>query len=119
MIPTTSGPGSTGLREWIKGIGAIVVGVSPIVGGVAIKGPAAKIMQKLGLKSSVVTVAQHYRGLIDGFVIDDIDADDGQEIFASGIAVRNAQTVMGDFESRIGLANCCLALVDELVRKKA
>lgn len=108
-----------GLREWIKRTGAIVVAVSPIVGGAAIKGPAAKIMQELGLKPSATTVAQHYHGLIDGFVIDDVDAGDRDAISTSGITVRIAPTVMTDFESRIGLANDCLAFVEELLRKTA
>lgn len=108
-----------GLREWIRETAAVVVGVSPIVGGAAIKGPAAKIMQELGLKPSAATVAQHYRGFIEGFVIDDVDALDAPQIAAAGIAVRSTQTIMGDSNSRVALANTCLTLTEELLRKRA
>src|SRR5262249_55967509 len=41
-----------GLRQAIAGCGAPVVAVSPIVGGRAIKGPTAKMMQEIGLAVS-------------------------------------------------------------------
>ncbi len=49
--------------------------VSPIIAGQAVKGPTAKMMPELGLAPSAATVARHYEGLIDGFVVDTLDAD--------------------------------------------
>jgi LPPG:FO 2-phospho-L-lactate transferase len=108
-----------GLREWIRSSGAAVVAVSPIVGGAAIKGPAAKIMRELGLEPSAAAVGRHYGGLIDGFVLDVVDADSAGEISAWGVAVRSTQTVMRVTEDRINLARDCLAFVEDLLRREA
>jgi LPPG:FO 2-phospho-L-lactate transferase len=108
-----------GLREWIRSTGAPVVAVSPIVGGAAIKGPAAKIMRELGLEPSAAAVRRHYGGLIDGFVLDVVDADSAGEISAWGVAVRSTQTIMRATEDRINLARDCLAFVESLLRREA
>ena len=71
-----------------------VVAVSPIVGGSAIKGPAAKMMAELGSETSALGIARHYGAHIDGIVIDKIDAGLATEIGALGIAVHVAPTVM-------------------------
>ena len=49
------------------------VAVSPIIGGETVKGPAAKMYRELGIEPSALAVAQHYRDLVRGFVIDKID----------------------------------------------
>jgi LPPG:FO 2-phospho-L-lactate transferase len=107
-----------GLREWIRIAGAAVIAVSPIVGGAAIKGPAAKIMRELGLEPSAAAIGRHYDGLIDGLVLDVVDADSAGEISAWGVAVRSTQTVMRATEDRINLARDCLAFVEDLLRRK-
>ncbi len=63
-----------GMRAWLRAQGCPIVAVSPIVGGAAIKGPAAKIMAELGAPASAVGIARHYAGLVDGLVIDTVDA---------------------------------------------
>ena len=73
---------------------APIVAVSPIVGGRAIKGPAAKMMGELGAEISALGIASHYGARIDGIVIDELDAALAPDIEALGIAVRVAQTVM-------------------------
>jgi LPPG:FO 2-phospho-L-lactate transferase len=103
-----------GMRAWIAASGAPVIAVSPIVGGAAIKGPAAKIMRELGLAVSAASVARHYRGLIAGFVIDEADAGLRDEIAGEGIAVRVAPTVMRSREDRVQLARDCLSFVEAL-----
>jgi LPPG:FO 2-phospho-L-lactate transferase len=103
-----------GLRDWLRGRGVPVVAVSPIVAGAAIKGPAAKIMRELGLQPSAVTVAKHYRGLIDGFVIDTADAGDAEAIARLGIEVHSAQTIMRTPQDRVMLARDCLAFAESL-----
>lgn len=50
------------------------VAISPIVGGSAVKGPAAKMMLELGYEQSAKAVAEYYGDLINGFVYDQIDA---------------------------------------------
>ena len=71
-----------------------VVAVSPIVGGKALKGPAAKIMQELGHEVSALAVARHYRGLLDGFVLDRADMALAPAVEALGIRALVTDTVM-------------------------
>ena len=73
---------------------APVIAVSPIVGGQAIKGPAAKIFRELGLEPSALGIAQYYASLVDGLVIDDIDASFKSPIEALGLRVAVTNTVM-------------------------
>ena len=69
-----------GMRQAIAACRAPVVAVSPIIGGRAIKGPTAKMMAELGLAVSARTVAGHYAGLLDGFVLDAADAGEAEAI---------------------------------------
>lgn len=96
-----------GVRDALQVLTAPIVAVSPIVGGQAIKGPAAKMMAELGLPSSATEVAKHYQGLIDGFVIDETDAAQAAAISALGMKVKVAQTVMRDLDDRKLLATAC------------
>ncbi len=61
-----------GVREAVMQA-PVVVGVSPIIGGQAVKGPAAKMFRELGQEPSPVAVARHYRGLWGGMLIDQKD----------------------------------------------
>jgi LPPG:FO 2-phospho-L-lactate transferase len=103
-----------GLRERLRKAGAPVVAVSPIVGGAAIKGPAAKMMRELGQASSALSIAEHYRGLIHALVVDETDHAVAAQIEQIGMHVRVAQTVMRTQADRVSLARECLALVEEL-----
>jgi len=51
-----------------------IVAVSPIIGGKTVKGPAAKMYAELGIEPSALAVAEHYRDLLSGFVLDNVDA---------------------------------------------
>jgi LPPG:FO 2-phospho-L-lactate transferase len=62
------------LRAALIASAAPAVAVSPIIGGQAVKGPTAKMMAELGRTVDVLTVAEHYRGLIDGLIIGAVDA---------------------------------------------
>ena len=64
-----------GWRRALDASDAPVVGVSPIVSGRALKGPTAKLMSELGLEVSALGIAQHYSGVLDGFVIDTLYGD--------------------------------------------
>ncbi|HTC14726.1 MAG TPA: 2-phospho-L-lactate transferase CofD family protein, partial [Steroidobacteraceae bacterium] len=63
------------LRAQLTAVAAPVIAVTPLVGGRAIKGPTAKIMTELDLPRTPLTVAAHYRDIIDGFVLDSCDAE--------------------------------------------
>jgi LPPG:FO 2-phospho-L-lactate transferase len=106
------------MRDWIAQTKAPVIAVSPIVGGAAIKGPAAKIMQELNVQPSATSVAAHYRGLIDGLVIDTVDDEHTADIEAMGIATKVTESVMRSIDDRKALAETCLAFL-EVVRGKS
>jgi LPPG:FO 2-phospho-L-lactate transferase len=103
-----------GMRAWLRAQGCPIVAVSPIVGGAAIKGPAAKIMVELGAPASAVGIARHYAGFVDGLVIDTVDAGLATGIAAEGMAVKVAPTVMSSPDDRVALARTALAFADEI-----
>jgi len=105
-----------GMRAALLAAAAPRIAVSPIVAGAAIKGPTAKMMAELGLPSSAVAVAEHYRGLIDGFVLDEADAPLAGAIEALGMAVRVAPTLMRSLDDRTGLARAVLDFAATLRR---
>lgn len=100
------------LRSLIARTRAPVIAVSPIVDGQAIKGPAAKMMRELGLASSALGIAEHYRDLIDLLVIDELDRDALHDIHKLGLRSAVTQTVMRTDADKIALAQCVLALAE-------
>lgn len=93
-----------GLREALRKGGAPVIAVSPIIGGRALQGSAAKMMRELGREVSARAVAMEYRGLIDGIVIDSADEALAEGIQASGFEVLAVPTYMRGAEDRLKLA---------------
>ena len=95
-----------GVEAAVRGAAAPVVAVSPIVGGAAIKGPAAKMMAELGMPVTAVEVARHYleRELLDGFVVDRADAAEARELEAAGLPTLVTGTVMESLADRERLA---------------
>ena len=91
-----------GLSDLVRESAAPVVAVSPIVGGRAVKGPAAKMMREMGhLKHLPLTVAEHYAGLLDGFVIDRQDRAEESRLPLQTLAT---DTIMTDLASKRRLA---------------
>ena len=84
-----------GLRAALAACRAPVVAVSPIIGGRAVKGPTAKMMAELGSPVSARAVAEHYGGLLDGFVLDAADADEAAAIDLPCLATRDADDERG------------------------
>ena len=100
--------GVAGVREALAGTSARRVAVSPIVGGRALKGPAAQILTTLGHEVSALGVARLYVGLVDVMVIDDHDAHLADAVRALGMDVAVTDTVMGGAEGRERLARTLL-----------
>jgi LPPG:FO 2-phospho-L-lactate transferase len=91
-----------------------VAAVSPIVGGAAIKGPAAKMMAELGVEISPLGIARHYGGRIDGMVIDQADRALSGAIEDLGIKVLVTDTVMRDTSDKSRLAQQTVAFARAL-----
>lgn len=100
-----------GLRAAIQHSRAPVVAVTPIIGGKAIRGPAAKMMTELGLDAGAGAVARRYAGLIDGFVVDEADAFPDP---LPGVTFFSAATLMNCTEDRVRLARTVLQAADTL-----
>ncbi len=81
-----------------------VAAVSPIVGGQAIKGPAAKMFRELGVEPSAYAVALHYQGLVTHFVLDQLDADQESAIQSLGMQTLVTNTIMQSQEDRARFA---------------
>lgn len=91
-----------------------LVAVSPIIGGEAVKGPAAKIMDELGIAVSSIGVAGFYGTLLDGLMIDKVDADLASKI--DGPTVLVGDTMMRNSEDRRRVATDVLAFAERLTR---
>jgi len=66
------------------------------------------MMQELGMKQSALTIAQNYADLIDGFVLDEQDANLKCDIQKLGLQVKLAKSLMQSLDDRIDLARSCL-----------
>jgi LPPG:FO 2-phospho-L-lactate transferase len=98
---------------------APIVAVSPIVGGHALKGPAAQMLATLGHEVSALGVARLYADVIDGLVIDEVDRELGPTIELLGPRVLVTATVMGDEADRRQLAVEVLDFAASLARERA
>lgn len=101
--------GVPGVREALVASRAHRVAVSPIVGGRAVKGPAAQMLASLGHEVSALGVARLYTGLVDQMVIDERDAHLADDVAALGLRVLVTDTVMGGPDGRERLAREILA----------
>ena len=104
-----------GFKDWLKRVPAVRLAVSPIVGGQAIKGPAAKLMQELNIDPSATSVAKHYRGLVDGFIFDVVDQKLADPIAALDMVPMSTQTIMRGTDDRVALASDCIAFAERLL----
>jgi LPPG:FO 2-phospho-L-lactate transferase len=97
-----------GMREALRKRGAPVIAVSPIIGGRALQGSAAKMMHELGREVSARAIAMEFHKLIDGIVIDSADQALAEGIRASGVEVLAVPTYMRNAEDRLKLARAVL-----------
>ncbi len=88
-----------------------VIAVSPILGGKTVKGPAAKMYAELGIEPSALAVAEHYRGLLSGFVLDSIDSQLSKQISVRTLVT---DTLMNNIADRTRLAMDVLNFVGSL-----
>jgi len=97
-----------------------VIGISPIIQGSTIKGPAAKMFLELGIEPSAANVAEHYgsitgAGLLSDFIIDDSDAVEQASIDELGISTHITNTIMKTENDRINLAGEVIRFAEVLL----
>jgi len=87
------------------------VAVSPIIGGQAVKGPAAKMYRELGIEPSALAVAKHYQGLVTDFVLDHIDEQLNESVKGLSMRTYVTNTLMKSHEDRKRLATDLLKFI--------
>lgn len=100
-----------GVRAALNDTTARVVGISPIVGGKTIKGPADRMMASLGMQPSAAGVARAYADFLEVLVIDEVDRGLAPEVEAAGVRAAVAQTVMRGPSEKRALAEAVLRAV--------
>ncbi|MEU3458751.1 2-phospho-L-lactate transferase [Streptomyces sp. NPDC006733] len=104
-----------GIREAIAEAGVPVVGLSPIVGDAPVRGMADKVLQAVGVETTAAAVAAHYgSGLLDGWLVDTVDAAAVEGIESAGIRCRAVPLMMTDLEATTAMAREALALAEEV-----
>ncbi|MFI7104036.1 2-phospho-L-lactate transferase [Streptomyces sp. NPDC050161] len=115
-----------GIRDAVAASGAPVVGLSPIVGGAPVRGMADKVLAAVGVESTAAAVAGHYgakghsvaeterAGLLDGWLVDTVDAASVGEVEAAGIRCRAVPLMMTDVDATAAMVREALALAEEV-----
>jgi LPPG:FO 2-phospho-L-lactate transferase len=101
-----------GLREVVVGRRAHVVGVSPIIHGAPVKGPADRLMAALGMEVSCVGVASAYADICATLLVDAQDADRAAEVEGLGVRPVVTSILMGDAEGAERLARAVIDTVE-------
>jgi LPPG:FO 2-phospho-L-lactate transferase len=104
------------VREAITATRAPVVGLSPIVGGTHVRGMAEQLLTSIGVEVSAAGVGLHYGartagGILDGWLVDDVDAEDVARIESAGIACRAVPRMMTDHDATAAMAAAAVDLV--------
>ena len=97
-----------GVRDAIRGARDRTVAISPIVGGEALKGPAARLLRELGHEASVVGIARWYADLAGTLVIDRVDEHLRDAVESEGLRCLVTDTVMTDADAAAALARTCI-----------
>ncbi|MFJ9473243.1 2-phospho-L-lactate transferase [Streptomyces caniferus] len=104
-----------GIREAIADAGVPVVGLSPIVGDAPVRGMADKVLAAVGVEATAAAVARHYgSGLLDGWLVDSVDADAVAEVEAAGIRCRAVPLMMTDLDATTAMVREALAMAEEV-----
>jgi len=101
--------GVPGVREALTS--AQVVAVSPLIGGKALKGPAAKMFAELEIEPTAAAVARHYGNLLNGFVLDNLDKNLTKLL---SVPCLITDTIMVEREQRFRLAEEVLSFARKL-----
>ncbi|MGW1838175.1 2-phospho-L-lactate transferase [Streptomyces sp. BBFR2] len=114
-----------GIREAVAAADAPVVGLSPIVGGAPVRGMADKVLAAVGVEATAAAVARHYgpkgraaadgvpAGLLDGWLVDEVDAAAVADVEAAGIRCRAVPLMMTDLDATAAMARAALTLAGE------
>ncbi|GAB3391196.1 2-phospho-L-lactate transferase [Humibacter soli] len=105
-----------GIRDAVRETSARVVGVSPIIGGAAVRGMADACLTVIGVETSALAVGMHYGarpngGLLDGWLVAEEDADVVPSLTETGLAARAVPLWMRDVPTTAAMAEAAIGLV--------
>jgi LPPG:FO 2-phospho-L-lactate transferase len=100
-----------GVREALRETRATVAAITPIIGGKALKGPAADMLRDLGHEVSASAVAEMYDDLLDVFILDETDAERTGDVQALSMRVFCTDTVMNTLDDKQRLARWVLEML--------
>jgi len=101
-----------GIRQALRRRKCPAAAISPIIGGRALKGPAADMMQGMGMEVSALGVARMYRGLVDLFVLDRADKRLAPEVEKLGMRAVVTNTIMTGPAQKKALARAVLQALE-------
>jgi len=93
-----------GIREALVRRRDRVAAISPIVGGKALKGPAAQMLKSMGLGAAAAEVAKLYADFAGVFILDEVDRKQAGKVEALGVRPVVADTIMHGLRERKALA---------------
>jgi LPPG:FO 2-phospho-L-lactate transferase len=107
--------GVPGMREALRSTAAPVVGLSPIVAGTHVRGMASQLLDAIGVETTAAAVAEHYGargagGVLDGWLVDESDAEQVARVEEAGIACRAVPLMMTDPDATAAMVREALAL---------
>jgi LPPG:FO 2-phospho-L-lactate transferase len=97
-----------GIRDALRRTAAPVAAISPIVGGRALKGPAARMMKSMGMRASASAVAELYRDFVNIFVLDTEDRSQAAQVERLEMRAIVTDTVMTGPRQKMALAAAVL-----------
>ena len=111
--------GVPGIRETLRATAAPVVGLSPIVAGDHVRGMAAQLLRSIGVETTASAVAAHYGarsdgGVVDGWLVDERDADQVETVESGGIRCGAVPLMMTDLDATAAMVRAAYALADQL-----
>jgi LPPG:FO 2-phospho-L-lactate transferase len=108
--------GVPGIRDAVRGTAAPVVGLSPIVGAAPVHGMAAQVLAGIGVEVSAGAVGVHFGsrstgGVLDGWLVDERDADQLPRLHDAGIRAAAVPLMMADHDATAAMAAAAVSLV--------
>jgi LPPG:FO 2-phospho-L-lactate transferase len=93
-----------GIREALVQRRDRVAAISPIVGGRALKGPAAAMMKSMKIRPAAAEVAKLYADFVKVFVLDEVDRKQASTVQELGMHAVVTGTIMHGRRERVALA---------------
>jgi LPPG:FO 2-phospho-L-lactate transferase len=103
-----------GVRRALRRSKAPIIGVSPLIGGRTVKGPADRMMRGLGFEATPRGLVEIYRGLLDGLLLDQQDEEHRAALTRSGIAIECLPILMNTVARSRRVARAALAMAHHL-----